>query len=287
MTAAIDDLLPDAIQRLASAGIPSPRREARLLQTLAESDAARFADYVRRRAAHEPYSRIRGAREFWSLDLALSPETLDPRPDSETLIEAAMAALPDRDAALSVVDFGTGSGALLLALATEYRRASGVGIDILPGAVATARRNAARLGLAERVRFVAGDWAEVNLEPADVILANPPYIPRTEIASLPPEVVNFDPRDALDGGADGIDAYRSLARVLARAVRPSGWVFLELGAGQTELVTQVMVAAGLRCVGMRRDLAERERCLILRRADCGGGSHDRPKKQVGFGSHPV
>lgn len=287
MTVIADDPLSNAVERLTVAGIPNPRREARLLQAWAENDAARFADYVRRRAAHEPYSRIRGAREFWSLDLALSRDTLDPRPDSEALIEAALAALPDRGAAFSIVDFGTGTGALLLALLTELDCAAGVGVDILPGAVATARQNAAKLGLAGRARFEAGDWAEVNLEPADVILANPPYIPSAEITALSPEVADFDPQRAIDGGPDGLDCYRSLAPVLRRTLRPGGWVFLELGSEQTTTVRQIMRETGLAPVGARRDLAGHERCLVLRQADFGNGGLERPKKQVGFSSHPV
>lgn len=267
MTLAIDDALADATRRLEAADIPNPRREARLLQALAEGDATRFADYVRRRVAHEPYSRIRGAREFWSLDLALSPDTLDPRPDSETLIEAALAAWPDRGAALRVVDFGTGTGALLLAMLTEYPNATGVGVDVLAGAVATARRNAASLGLADRARFVAGDWAEINLDPADVIFANPPYIGSAELAILPDEVRCFDPPRALDGGADGLDSYRSLASVLQRTLQPDGAAFLELGAGQSEPVARIMAKAGLRPTTTRNDLAGQVRCLILRQGN--------------------
>jgi release factor glutamine methyltransferase len=287
MTLAVDDSLSAAIRHLEAAGIPNARREARLLQALAENDAALLAAYVRRRAAHEPYSRIRGAREFWSLDLALSPDTLDPRPDSETLIEAAVAALPDRGTAFHALDFGTGTGALLLALLTEYPRATGIGVDVLPGAIVTARQNAASLGLAGRAHFIAGDWAEINLESADVILANPPYIPSAEIAALPPAVVGFDPHCALDGGGDGLAAYRALAPVLRRTLQPEGWAFLELGLGQAGAVTQIMVKAGLTAAGTRRDLAGHERCLILRQPDFDRGGSARSKKQVGFGGHPV
>lgn len=287
MSIAVEDQLLDATRRLEAAGISNPRREARLLQALAGDDAARFAAYVRRRAAHEPYSRIRGAREFWSLDLALSPETLDPRPDSETLIEAALAALPDRSVAFRAVDFGTGTGALLLALLSEYPAATGVGVDILAGAVATAQGNAAALGLAGRARFVAGDWAATNLESADVILANLPYIPAGEMAALPPEVRCFDPHEALDGGRDGLDAYRSLAPVLRRTLQPEGWAFVELGSGQAESVTRIMAKAGLTAAATRRDLAGCERCLVLRQGDLPGGRANRAKKQVGFGGHPV
>ncbi|MDE2167089.1 MAG: peptide chain release factor N(5)-glutamine methyltransferase [Alphaproteobacteria bacterium] len=287
MSVAVKDQLLDATRRLAAAGIANARHEARLLQALAGSDAARFAAFVGRRTAHEPYARIRGAREFWSLDFTLSADTLDPRPDSETLIEAAFAALPDRGAALRAIDFGTGTGALLLALLSEYPAATGIGIDILAGAVTTARQNAAALGLAARASFIAGDWAETKLVPADIVLANPPYISGDEMTALPPEVRCFDPHRALDGGRDGLEAYRSLAPVLNGALRPAGWAFVELGFGQAEAVTQIMAAAGLRAIETRRDLAGCERCLILRQGNLPAGKADRAKKQVGFGGHPV
>src|SRR5262249_35350772 len=158
---------------------------------------------VARRANGEPFSRLRGKREFLSLDFALSPETLDPRPDSETLVAAALADIPDRAAALRVVDFGTGTGCLVLALLSELPNATGIGVDISPGAVPTARVNAAALGLAGRAEFRIGSWDTRIDGPADVILANPPYIARSEIGRLPPEVLAFDPRAALDGGPEG------------------------------------------------------------------------------------
>jgi len=269
MKSAVDDAIATTAQQLAAAGIANPRHEARLLCALAAGDGVRLVDYVRRRAAHEPYSRIRGAREFWSLDFALSPDTLDPRPDSETLIEAALAALPDRTAPLRVVDLGTGTGALLLALLSEYPNATGLGVDILPGAVATAARNAAALGLADRSHFVAGDWAAINLGAADVILTNPPYIQSDEVTALPPEVAHFDPRRALDGGEDGLTAYRTLVPVIRRTLKPDGWAFFELGAGQTEAVARLVTVGDLRVAGTRRDLAGCERCLAIRQAESG------------------
>lgn len=269
MTIVVDDEITATAQRLAAAGIANPRREARLLYALAAGDGARLADYVRRRAAHEPYSRIRGAREFWSLDFALSPDTLDPRPDSETLIEAALAALPDRAAPSRVVDLGTGTGALLLALLSEYPNAVGVGVDVLPGAITIAARNAVALGLATRAHFVVGDWAATNLGTADVILANPPYIPSGKVATLPPDVVRFDPRRALDGGDDGLMAYRALVPVLRRTLKPDGWAFVELGAGQADAVGRLVAAGDLQVAGMRCDLAGCERCLAIRQVESG------------------
>ena len=276
MTAA--ELLTAAAGRLVEAGIENPRREARLLLNLAlgidanarlpereiaPADAALFETFVARRAGHEPYSRIAGRREFWSLDFALSPDTLDPRPDSETLIEAALERIADRAATLSVVDFGTGTGALLLALLSELPNATGIGVDISAGAVETARRNAAALGLSARAGFVLGRWGEGLTTPADVIVTNPPYISAKDMSRLPPEVREFDPAAALDGGPDGLSAYRELALDLKRLLSESGIALCEIGAGQAPAVTAIMAASGLDLTGSRADLAGIERCLVF------------------------
>jgi release factor glutamine methyltransferase len=268
--------------RLAAAGIAQARREARLLVALAAGvepatvlgwperrlDAAaetRLAELAGRRAAREPYARLAGRRPFWSLDFALSPETLDPRPDSETLIEAALARLPDRRAGLRLLDLGTGSGCLLLALLSELDHAFGIGVDLLPGAAATARRNAASLGLAERAVFTVGHWGQALAGPMDVILANPPYICSELIDSLAPEVARFEPRAALDGGGDGLDAYRALAGETRRLLKRDGIALFELGAGQATAVSALMTEAGLTPEGTQCDLAGIERVLIVTR----------------------
>lgn len=268
-----------AADRLAASGIAEPRREARLLLGLALSvdprellawperaldDAAqgRFEALIHRRAGREPFSRLKGSREFWSLDFALSPDTLDPRPDSETLIEAALEAIADRGAPLRVLDLGTGTGCLLLALLSELPQASGLGIDRLPGAVATARRNAARLGLDGRAHFRLGDWDREILGPVDVILANPPYIPSEEISGLAPEVASFEPRLALDGGADGLDAYRALAPAIARLLTPGGFACVEIGFGQSASVVALFSESGLKIRSLRPDLSGTLRCIV-------------------------
>jgi release factor glutamine methyltransferase len=280
--ATVGAALAEAARRLSAAGIGEPRREARLLLALAlgvepaqvlgyperaldRRAAARAAELVARRAAREPYSRLAGRRQFWGLDFELSPDTLDPRPDSETLIEAALATLPNRQAPLRIVDFGTGSGCLLLALLSELPRATGLGIDILPGAAAMARRNAAALGLARRSLFVAASWGDAIAGLADVILANPPYICSAQISQLQPEVARHEPRAALDGGADGLDAYRRLAGETHRLLAPGGVAFFELGEGQKSAVAALMAAAGLSPAGARRDLAGIERVLQVKR----------------------
>jgi len=273
--------LAEAIVALAAAGIDAPRREARLLlsavlgvdaavilgnpeRLLLAVEQTPFAALVARRATHEPAARLLGRREFWSLEFALSPETMVPRPDSETVIDAVLANLAARDASLRLLDLGTGSGCLLLALLSELPAATGVGIDIAPNAALTARRNAMALGLADRADFVAGAWAAALAGGFDVIVANPPYIESRAIAGLPPEVGQHDPRRALDGGPDGLAAYRALAPEIGRLLRKTGVAALELGAGQAQPVAALMRRAGLVVVEFRRDLAGLERCLVLR-----------------------
>jgi release factor glutamine methyltransferase len=273
------DAVAAASARLAVAGIEDSRREARLILGLALGvepaavlgyperpldavAAARFASLVRRREAREPFSRLAGKRGFWTLELALSPETLDPRPDSETLIRAVLDRFP-RESPLSVLDLGTGSGCLLLAVLSEYANASGTGVDRQAGAVEIARRNAAALGLAQRAQFVVDHWAASLETRVDVILANPPYIPSDLIDRLAPEVARYEPRAALDGGGDGLTAYRELAPALRRLLKASGCAFIELGAGQGPAVAAIMARHGLALADMVRDLAGIERCAIF------------------------
>ncbi len=276
----VEAAIAAAAARLEAAGIESPRREARLLvglaagldaatvlgyprRELAPAAARQFERLVARRAAREPFSRLAGRREFWSLEFALSPETLDPRPDSESVVAAALARLPDREAALRIVDFGTGSGCLLLALLHELPLALGFGIDIAPGAVATASQNAASMGLKDRVFFAVSAWGSALAGAIDVGVANPPYIATDEIAALAPEVARYDPRRALDGGPDGLAAYRALAPDIRRLLRPTGFACIEVGDGQADAAAAIFAAGGLDEVGRQHDLAGRERCLVV------------------------
>jgi release factor glutamine methyltransferase len=267
-------------RRLAAAGIAEARREARLLVALAlgvqpgvvlgyperaidTAAQTRLDALTARRAAREPYARLAGRRQFWSLDLEISPDTLDPRPDSETLVEAALALLPDRAARLRILDFGTGSGCLLLALLSELPNAVGIGIDILPGAAAVARRNAAALGLADRALFAAGSWGKTISCRADVIVANPPYIPSTEIETLAPEVARYEPRCALDGGLDGLAAFRELASVTRRLLAPDGIALFEVGAGQHGAAATLLGESGLALQSVKCDLSGVARCIVV------------------------
>ena len=270
--------------RLAPAGIAEPRREARLLlaaatglsqaqlvaepkRPLNEAEAGRLAELAGRRESREPLSRILGRREFWSLSFALGPDTLDPRPDSETLIEAALAWLgPSRGRAegtmLKILDLGTGTGCLLLALLSELPGADGLGIDTQPGAVAIAGAYAEAVGLGARARFRTGDWGQGIGERFDVILCNPPYVPAAEIARLEPEVARFDPWLALSGGSDGLDSYRALALQLPDLLAGEGRAFIELGFGQAA-AAGLFETGGLQAVDCRSDLAGIPRCLVL------------------------
>lgn len=267
---------------LAVAGTDSPDLDARLLiasvlgcdpaalvargaDPVAEEVAARVQALVARRRAGEPVARILGRREFWSLDFTLAPETLVPRPDTETVVEAALAACPDRAAPLRVLDLGIGSGAILAAILSERPEAFGIGVDRAAGAAWAARDNLERAGLAGRAAVMVGDWAEALCARFDLVVSNPPYIPAGEIAALDAEVRRHDPMLALDGGADGLDAYRAIARALPRLLVPGGVAVLELGIGQEADVSALLGAAGLSCAGpARRDLGGIPRALVAR-----------------------
>ncbi len=275
----IGAVLDHAAAALTQAGIDAPRRRARALlaaaldlsaaaivahpeHALTAAQQARIAAMLERMLAHEPLSRIVGKREFWGLEFRLSADTLDPRPDSETIVEAILARLPERDRAYRFLDLGTGSGCLLLALLSEYAAGAGIGVDIAPGAVRTARDNAARLGLAPRARFVVGDWAAALSGRFDAVIANPPYIARAAIADLPPEVRDHDPLRALDGGPDGLAAYRAIAADLPRLLPPGGLFATEIGLGQAAAVAAIVARQGLRVAALVPDLAGIDRVIV-------------------------
>jgi release factor glutamine methyltransferase len=239
---------------------------SRLDRMITEEEGERVAVVLRRALNHEPLSRISGTREFWGLEFALSPHTLDPRPDSETLVEAVVARLPQRDRPYRFLDLGTGTGCLLLALLSEFPAATGLGIDRSAGAAATARRNAQRLNLAPRASFAAGDWAAPLKGRFDAVVANPPYVARAELARLPREVRDFDPPLALDGGPDGLDAYRAIAPQLPALIVPGGWFACEIGQGQDLPVTGIIASAGFVIDAITADLAGIARCVVARRS---------------------
>ena len=271
--------LAAARARLASAGIDSAALDARLLvahaagvtperlvgwpeAALAPEAAARLDALVARRVAREPVARLVGAREFWSLDFAVSAATLVPRPETETLVEAALAAHP---APARILDLGTGTGCVLLALLGERPDATGLGVDVAPDAVALAAVNAERLGLAARARFRRADWLDGIEERFDLVVANPPYVATGDLAGLMAEVRDHEPALALDGGPDGLASYRAIAAGLARVLAPGGAALFEVGAGQAEAVERLLAAGGLVPAPRRRDLAGIERVVEARR----------------------
>ena len=275
----IDSLLMDAASRLRGAGVESPRREARLLLAhvigakqediiaghaahLTAENLAMFEGVLARRIAREPLSYITGSREFWSRPFAVGAGVLVPRPETETLIEEALRRFPDRGHALRVLDLGTGSGCLLLTFLLERSNARGVGADISQEALAFAKRNAKALDLDGRVEFVPSDWAKNISGAFDVIFVNPPYIRKSELPGLEPEVDCYEPKAALDGGEDGLDAYRRLAASVPFHLSPGGLAFFEIGQGQAESVGNLLKEAGLVLEATISDLAGIARCLV-------------------------
>lgn len=272
-----------ATAELASVGIEGPGNDARLLisaalglsaaqllarpeRPLGPEEAQSFGRLIARRVAREPVSRILGEREFYGRTFGISPATLDPRPDSETLIDHTLKLVTLegwQSRALRILDVGTGSGCLLLTLLAELPGAFGVGTDVSVAALETARANAVRLGLARSAGWLAGDLVAAVRGPFDILISNPPYIPSLEIAQVEPEVREHDPLLALDGGADGVAFFRRLSASVEEIV-PDGWIVLETGYNQTDAVATLLAAQGLREISVQRDVAGRRRCVAAR-----------------------
>jgi len=270
-------------QEFRRAGLDGPELDARLLVghalgldhaalaseanrrlTLAQMQAV--ADLAARRLAREPVARILGGKEFWGLSFKLNADTLVPRPETETVVEAALATFSAYGSQpLRIVDLGTGSGALLLVLLHELPGAFGIGTDISLPALQCARDNAQALGLAARAAFVACDYGQAIAGGVDLLVANPPYVARGDIAGLAPEVRDFDPPRALDGGPDGLDGYRGIAADAGRLLAPQGVLVVELGQGQAAALAAVLAAAGLAAEAPKHDLSGIVRALVVRR----------------------
>lgn len=275
------DALHAAAARLAAAGVEDSRDEARRLlqhaldltsaqmitglsEAMTDQDAARFDAVLARRAAREPLSQILGRQGFWTLDLAVTADVLTPRADTETLVEAALAAFPEREAPLRVLDIATGSGAILLAVLDERPRATGVGTDLSAAALAVAAENARRCALADRAAFVRTCWADGLTGQFDLVISNPPYIASAVIETLDPEVRDHEPRLALDGGPDGLGPYPHLFAEARRLLAPGGLAVFEIGYDQGEAALALAREAGAFQAVLRRDLAGRNRAVLVR-----------------------
>ncbi|HXQ14877.1 MAG TPA: peptide chain release factor N(5)-glutamine methyltransferase [Caulobacteraceae bacterium] len=267
-----------ASARLAQAGVESPTIDARLLleaagpvsraeiladphRTLDAEAAARLEGFVVRRERREPVSQILGRKGFWTLMLNVGPEVLSPRPETETILDVVLPAFPP-ERAFNVLDLGVGSGAILLSILAERPKAKGLGVDVSEEALAVARDNAALLGLERRTALLRTDWtASLGDASFDLVVSNPPYIPTADIETLQPEVRDHEPRLALDGGRDGLDAYRQLAPEILRVLRPGGLFAVEVGIGQAEAVERLFQAAGAEGLAVHNDLATRPRVV--------------------------
>jgi release factor glutamine methyltransferase len=266
----------------AAAALDSPELDARILvghalgldatslvsqgmRQVTSSERAAIAALAQRRLAHEPVARILGVKEFWGLPFRLNEQTLVPRPETETVVEAALAALgPRRQHALRIADLGTGSGALLLALLSECPKALGIGTDLSHEALVCARRNAHVLRLHKRASFTVCNYGAALKGSFDLVVSNPPYVRRCDIATLQPEVRRFDPARALDGGDDGLHGYRTIAADAGRLLVPGGLIVVELGNGQANAVAALFSAAGLAVERPRPDLSGVSRALLTR-----------------------
>jgi len=287
----LGDVRLAAVERLRAAGIETPEADARILlqlalgldeaglvfasrATISGVQQASFDRLIERRVAGEPVARIAGNKEFWSRSFRLSADTLVPRPETETLVEAALSAFPEQSAKLRVLDLGTGSGILLAAILLERPLATGLGIDRSESALRVARKNLNALGVGKRAQFVCSDWSMALGQRSDwsmalgqrfdLVVTNPPYIASDAIAALPREVREHDPRLALDGGADGLAAYRKIIAELPHLLSKQGVAVLELGIGQEQSVAALAQAKGLLVKGpARRDLGNVSRALIV------------------------
>ncbi len=266
-------------QRLKKAGIAMPLLDSRLLlqhaleityeelladatRKLTQAEVETYAKLIVRRLQREPVSHIIGEKGFWKHVFYTNEHTLDPRPDSETLIDVVLKQRPLPDEAFRILDLGTGTGCLILSLLGEYKQAQGVAVDQSPEALRLAEQNARRLALQDRVQFNHGNWCEgLEGNRFDIVVSNPPYIPTATIDLLEPEVRHFDPHSALDGGGDGLEAYLDIAAGLKRVTHENALIVVEIGQGQEREVQQILEAAGLKVFLQQKDLSGVIRCL--------------------------
>jgi len=277
--------LDEIAARLSGAGIASPRLEARLLlgkacgvsadeavlirRKLTADECADLSEILRQRLEHKPLDKILGRKGFYKYDFIVNENVLSPRPDTEIIVEEALKLL-NADITQNIVDFGTGSGCILLSLLAENSLWHGQGVDKSPAALKVASENAALLGVENQVSWLNGSWFDADLPqrlktPADMLVSNPPYIPRADICGLETEVKDYDPLSALDGGTDGLEHYRQIAALAPELLKNGGFVVLEAGAGQARDISDIFSARGLTPVRIAADLAGIDRCVILKK----------------------
>jgi len=279
------DIFQSAVDTLRKVGIENPAEDVKILLAavlgikrqevplclsksmgLTENQQNTFADYIKQRAERKPVSRILGNRGFWTLDFILNEDTLDPRPDSESLVDAVLRNTKKEDC-FTILDLGTGTGCLPLAVLAERPAARAVGVDIAAGAVQAAVLNAEKNGMGDRADFVCADWndfAANTKEKFDIVISNPPYIPYEDIAFLEDEVKKYDPLRALDGGEDGLDCYRQIAKILPLLLKENGCFFCEIGMGQAKPVSDIFENNGMKVKQLYKDLAGIERVLFMK-----------------------
>ncbi len=266
--------------RLETAGLAGPVIDARLLvEAAAEATRAdivtdpyraltpeqeeRLADYLARRERRQPVSHILGRKGFWKIMLSVTPDVLTPRPDTEVIVDYVLKKFPDETAPFHILDLGVGSGAIVLSILAERPRAKGLATDISHEALAVARENAANLGLANQIAFARGNWTEGLADASfDVVVSNPPYIASEVIETLEPEVKDHEPRVALDGGTDGLDAYRRLAPEILRVLKPGGLFAVEIGYDQKDAVEALFNEVGAGDVWTIKDLSTNDRVVV-------------------------
>lgn len=278
MSETLVSLWTEVRRRLEAAGVDTPVLDARLLleagagvsrleivtdprRPVSQAQAAAVLSLTRRRETREPISHILGRRHFWTLDLIVTPDVLTPRPETEFVVEAGLQVLV-RKAPARILDLGVGSGAIALVLLSERPNATAVGVDASAAALEVARKNAEALGVSERLELREGDWVDGLDGAFDLVVSNPPYIPSQDIDGLAPEVARYEPRAALDGGPDGLAAYRIIVAALPRILRLGGAFALEIGQGQSETVRALAQAAGLEVDEPRRDLSGTPRVIV-------------------------
>ncbi len=276
------ELYNQAVDKLRAKQINSPELDARILLLSAtnisledfylkpdyrilENELEEFNQFILRRLDNEPVAKIIGKKSFWLDDFIVNEHTLDPRPDSEVIIEAALKLFPDKDKKYKFIDFGTGSGCLILSLLREFQNARAIGSDISMDALNVAKANAETLGFQDRINFIQQNWGDSLAEEFDLIISNPPYIPTLDILELERDVRQYDPIIALDGGVDGLDPYRYLAKQLISLLKKDAYAILEFGYGQSLYIKQIFKDAGYVFHEMLIDLAGIERAIIVRK----------------------